>query len=88
MILTFGLSFDAEELPPLTSDLDTIAVPLVTAASALAVLAVVAVGEATRRAGVISIAAWVGSGLGLLMIVVGVAATVIGGFEAPFPPLV
>ena len=87
MILTFGLFFGADGLPPLTRDLDTIAVPLVTAASALALLAMVAVGEALRRSGVISVAAWIGNGLGLVMMVAGVAAAVIGGFESPLPPV-
>lgn len=87
LLINAGAYGDPDNLPPLTRDLDVLTVPLVAGSSAFALVSVIAAAEGMRRAGVIRTAARAASVVAGLLLVAGLAGTVLSGFGDPLPPI-
>lgn len=86
-LIALGAYGNSGSLPPLTRNLDDLTVPLVAASSAFAVLAVIGATEALRRVGCIRRSAIVANVVAGLLLVAGVADTVLSGLDRPLPPI-
>jgi hypothetical protein len=86
--LGLGLLADPDDLPPVVRDLGTLAVPMVTTLSLLALAAVALIGESARAAGIVHRSGRAAAVTGVLIGVMSVAGLVSGGFADPVPPIV
>ncbi len=87
LLIDSGSYLGPDNLPPLTRDIDVLTVPLVAAASAFALVSVIAAAEGLRKAGVVRRAARIASALAAFLLVAGLAGTFTSGFEDPLPPI-
>jgi hypothetical protein len=86
-LISLGTYGEPGNLPPLTRDLDVLSVPLVAAASAFGLIAVIAATEALRRAGCVPRSAKAANAVAGLLLAAGVADTLLSGLDSPLPPI-
>lgn len=86
-LISLGAYGDPGNLPPLTRNLDVLTVPLVAASSAFALIAMIAATEALRRTGCVRRSAMVANVVAGLLLVAGVADTLLSGLDRPLPPI-
>ncbi len=86
--LGLGLFAEPDDLPPLVRDFGPLTIPLVSALSLLALLALVLAGEAVRGAGLARRPARVATVVSVLLGALSLVALVAGGYEDPVAPIV
>jgi hypothetical protein len=87
LLIDLGAYGDPDHLPPLTRDLEVLAVPLVASSSAFGVVSVIAAAVAMRPAGSVRKAATAAAVVATVVLVAGTAGMVLSGFGDPLPPV-